>query len=85
MRSGVRNQVLLVLVIVAAAAAAATGFVVLAPNRLVSGRPIALFAAVGAAPTIGLAVLGALLLAASLSPSARALHCAVAVLASLLL
>ena len=47
---GVRNPVLLVLVVVAAVAAAASGFVALAPNRLVSGQPIALWAAAGAAP-----------------------------------
>ena len=65
---GIRNQVLLVLVIVAAVAAMTFGFVALAPNRLVSGRPIALWTAAGSTPTITIAVLGTLLLAASLSP-----------------
>jgi osmoprotectant transport system permease protein len=77
--------VLLVLVIVAAAAAVTTGFLVVAPNRLISGRSIALWSAAGGGPTVAIGVLGALLLAASLSPPAKPLYCAVAVLASLLL
>jgi osmoprotectant transport system permease protein len=81
----VRNQVLLVLAIIAAVAALTSGFVVLAPNRLISGRPIALWSAVGGGWTIGFAVLGALLLAASLSPPARALHVGVALMGGLLL
>lgn len=81
----VRNQVLLALVIAAVAAAVNSGFVVLAANRLLSGRPIALWAAAGATPTIAIAVLGGLLLAASLSPPSKPLHCAVAALAGLLL
>jgi osmoprotectant transport system permease protein len=82
---GIRNQVLLVLVVIAAVAALTSGFVVLAPNRLVSGRPIALWTAVSAGSTVSFAVLGALLLAASLSPPARMLHAGVALLAGLLL
>ncbi len=81
----VRNQVLLVLAIIAAVAALTSGFVVLAPNRLISGRPIVLWSAVGGGWTIGFAVLGALLLAASLSPPARTLHVGVALIAGLLL
>src|SRR5580658_695081 len=81
----VRNQVLLVLAIIAAVAALTSGFVVLAPNRLISGRPIALWSAVGSGWTIGFAVLGALLLAASLSPPARALHVGAALMGGLLL
>ncbi len=84
LRIGVHNQVLLVLVIVGAVAGAAAGFVVLAPNRLVSGRPISLWAASGAAPTLAIVLIGALLLAPSLSPPKKSLHCAVAVLAGLL-
>jgi len=83
--AGVGNPVLLVLVIVAAAAAAASGFVALAPNRLVSGRPIGLLSAAGAAPTIAVAALGALLLAAALLPPRKPLHAAAAGLAALLL
>ena len=60
---GVRNQVLFTLVIVAAAAVAASGFVGYAPNRLVSGRPIALWVAVNGPLGAAVALLGAALLA----------------------
>ncbi|HEX4615194.1 MAG TPA: ABC transporter permease [Stellaceae bacterium] len=82
---GIRNQVLLVLVIVAMAAVALSGFVGEAPNRLVSGRPVPLWAAAGALPTAGIAVLGAALSAACLTRPSSALHCAVAVFAAALL
>jgi osmoprotectant transport system permease protein len=60
---GIRNQVLFTLVIVAAAAVAASGFVGYAPNRLVSGRPVALWAAASGATIAGVAGIGALLFA----------------------
>jgi osmoprotectant transport system permease protein len=82
---GIRNRVLLTLVIAGAAAAAAAGFIAFAPNRLVSGRPIALWAAAGAAPTAGIAVIGALLLAISLMPPSKTLYAAGALLAAALL
>ncbi len=82
---GIRNQVLLALVIGAAVAALASGFAVVAPNRLVSGRPIALWAAAGTAPSAAIAVLGALLLIASLSPPGKRLHSGVALVAAALL
>ena len=82
---GIRNQVLFVLVIVAAAAVALSGFVGEAPNRLVSGRPVPLWAAAGAPPTAGIGILGAALAAACLMPSSSALHCTVAAFAAALL
>ncbi len=82
---GIRNQVLLVLAIVAAAAVALSGFVAEAPNRLVSGRPVPLWAAAGVLPTVGIAVLGAALAAAGLVRPSRPLHCTVAALAAALL
>jgi osmoprotectant transport system permease protein len=82
---GIRNQVLLALVIGAAVAALASGFVLVAPNRLVSGRPIALWAAAGTGPSAAIAVLGALLLAASLSPPGKTLYAGVALVAAALL
>ncbi len=85
LRVSVRNPVLLVLVIVGAVAAAASGFVALAPNRLISGRPIGLLSAAGPGPTIAIAVIGALLLAAALLPRQRPLNASAAVLAALLL
>jgi osmoprotectant transport system permease protein len=82
---GIRNQVLFVLVLTATAAVAMTGFVGEAPNRLVSGAAIPLWAAAGALPTAGIAGLGAGLLAASIARPSRALHCGVAILSALLL
>lgn len=59
---GLRNRVLPVLFAAAAVAALTGGFVTLAPNRLVSGRPVGLFAAAdprlsGAIVLLGLAML----------------------------
>jgi osmoprotectant transport system permease protein len=82
---GIHNQVLFVLVIFAVAAVALSGFVGEAPNRLVSGRPVPLWAAAGALPTAGIAALGATLAAACLMRPSSALHCAVAAFAAALL
>jgi osmoprotectant transport system permease protein len=82
---GIRNQVLSALVFAATLAVAVSGFVSYAPNRLVSGKPIALWAAADSLSTAGIAVLGAVLLTACLVPQSRLLHYAVAVLAGLLL
>ena len=82
---GIRNQVLFVLVVVGVAAVVLSGFVDEAPNRLVSGRPVPLWAAAGALPVPGIAVLGAALSAACLIRPSRTLHCAVAVFAAALL
>ena len=46
---GLHNWVLPVLFLAGAAAVLAAGFVTLAPNRLLSGRPIGLFAEIGRA------------------------------------
>jgi osmoprotectant transport system permease protein len=67
-RIGVHDPVLLALIIAAAAAALGSGFVAVAPNRLVSGMPMALWASAGPGFTVSLAFLGGLLLALSLSP-----------------
>jgi osmoprotectant transport system permease protein len=82
---GIHNQVLFVLVVVAVAAVALSGFVGVAPNRLVSGKPVPLWAAAGALPTAGIALLGTVLAAACLMRPSRALHCAVAAFAAALL
>jgi len=82
---GIHNQVLFVLVIVALAAVVLSGFVGEAANRLVSGRPVSLWAAAGTLPTAGIAVLGAALAATCLIRPSRALHCAVAMFAAALL
>jgi osmoprotectant transport system permease protein len=82
---GIRNQVLFTLVIGAAVAVAVSGFVGYAPNRLVSGKPIPLWAAADGVSTGGIVALGAMLLAACLMTPSKLLHYAVAVLAALLL
>jgi osmoprotectant transport system permease protein len=84
-RIGIHNQVLFALVTAAILAALTSGFVSIAPNRLVSGRPIALWQAAGGGPTAVIAVIGALLLAISLTPPKKALSAAAAVLAAALL
>ena len=82
---GVRNAVLFLLVIAAAVAVLGASFVAVAPNRLVSGKPIALWNAAGVGYTAGIAVLGAGLLAVSLAPASRLSSAAAAVLAAALL
>jgi len=73
-RIRLQNPVLLVLVIAGAAAVAGTGFVAIAPNRLVSGRPVMLWTAGDGATTAAIAVLGALILVAAFIPARRAWH-----------
>jgi osmoprotectant transport system permease protein len=60
------NQVSATLVVVGTAAVLTTGFVVLAANRLVSGRPVALWEAAPPALTCALALFAAALLGLSL-------------------
>jgi len=80
------NAVLLLLVVAGAAALAAAGFVAEAPNRLVSGTPIALWRAAGAWHVAGIAALGALLAAAGVRPpQRRGQELAIAAAAALLL
>ena len=79
---GVRNAVLCLLVIAAAVAVLSVGFVAIAPNRLVSGRPIALWNAAGDGFTAGIAVLGTGLLAVALTPVSRLSSSAAAALAA---
>ena len=82
---GVHDQVLFALVLAAAVAALSAGFVAVAPNRLVSGTPIMLWAATGGTFAFGIIVLGGLLLAVSLAPPRPAVSAAAAVLAAILL
>jgi osmoprotectant transport system permease protein len=60
------NPVLFVLVIAEALAGLGLGFVVVAPNRLISGRSVALWTAVGPVYTAAIATIAAVLLAISL-------------------
>jgi osmoprotectant transport system permease protein len=82
---GIHNQVLLVLVIVAVVAVTLLGFVGVAPNRLVSGRPIPIWVATSALITVGITVLGMALAAACFIPPSRLLHYVVAGTAAALL
>lgn len=81
----IHNQVLFVLVILGTAAVAVSGFVGYAPNRLVSGEPVSLWAAADRLWTVGIAVLGTMLLAACFIPPSKPLHYAVAGSAAALL
>ena len=83
-RIRLQNPVLLVLVIAGAAAVAGTGFVAIAPNRLVSGRPVMLWTAGDGATTAAIAVLGALILVAAFIPARRAWHWGTALLSAAL-
>jgi osmoprotectant transport system permease protein len=81
----IRNQVLFTLVIASVAAVAASGFVAYAPNRLISGKPIALWEATSLPLTIIIVLIGALLLAMCFAAPSRSLHYAEAGLAAALL
>jgi osmoprotectant transport system permease protein len=80
-----QNRVLPVLFVMGAAAAMTTGLVTLAPNRLLSGRPIGLFAAADPGLAAAIAVLSLALLAAAFAPPRRALHWTAAALGFALL
>ena len=56
---------------IAAAAAVGTGFVAVAPNRLLSGQPVGLFAAGDRRLSVAIAALGIALLATALAPPSR--------------
>jgi len=77
--------VLFVLVAIGAVAVALSGFVGFAPNRLVSGNPIPLWKAAGALPAASIALLGTLILAASLAKPSKPVLYSAAVSAALLL
>jgi len=75
------NLVLPTLMAAGVAAVLTTGFVTSAPNRLLSGRPIGLFAAADLRLGAAIGVIAAFLLLTSLVPPARALQRAAALLA----
>jgi len=78
------NRVLPTLFAAGVAAVLTTGFVSVAPNRLLSGRPIGLFAAADRRLGAAICVIAAVLLLTSFAPPARALQRAAALLAGLL-
>jgi osmoprotectant transport system permease protein len=83
--TAIRNPVLLTLVAGGAVAVAAAGFVGLAPNRLVSGAPVALWTAGGVSWSIAIAAAGVVLLAASFMPPRPSLHRAAGLIGAALL
>jgi osmoprotectant transport system permease protein len=83
--SRIGNPVLLSLVLAGVGAAALCGFVGVAPNRLLSGQPVALWQAAGPVYTAGVAGIGAALLALCAAPQTRATQLAAAAVATALL
>ena len=79
---GIYNHVLFVLVIAATLAGLGFGFVGVAPNRLISGRPVALWTAAGPVFTAGITVIGGGLLTISLTGIRRAGQVVAALLAA---
>jgi len=78
------NRVLPVLFLAGVAAVLATGFVTLAPNRLLSGLPVGLFAADPALAAV-VALLGFALLLIAFLPPRRTIHWTAAIVAFALL
>ena len=70
----IHNQVAAALVAVGAAALLTGGFVTLAANRLVSGRPVMLWHAAPPAPIVAIALLAAILLALATARPGRWRH-----------
>ncbi len=78
------NRVLLVLTGLGTLGIATAGFVSLAPNRLISGKPLALWSVADSPSLAAIALLGAALLATALWRQSKAIH-GIAALAGLLL
>ena len=76
----VQNRVLLTLALGAGIGATAAGFVSLAPNRLVSGRPVTLWAGPDYASSAGIAALIATMILASFLPTTKTINWIVAAL-----
>src|SRR5437868_4650477 len=78
------NRVLPVLIAAGAAAVLGTGFLNLAPNRLLSGAPVKLWTAADATLVALIGLCGALLLVVSLLPPRRTVYRAAALIAAIL-
>jgi len=81
----IHNRVLPLLFAAAALAVVSGGFVAMAPNRLLSGKPVGLFAACDWRISFAIAALGIVLLATAFVPPNRTLHRAASLLAAALL
>src|SRR5262249_22981675 len=84
-RIDIYNQVLLTLAAGGTIAVAIAGFVSYAPNRLLSGQPVALWEAARGPAALGIGLPGAMLLAVAFMSPGKTLHCAQAGLAAALL
>jgi len=84
-RPRAHNQVVVVLIAVGTAASAATGFVGLAANRLLSGRPVALWEAAPPALVGAIALSAVALFALAMMPPRLAVHRFAALVSGLLL
>jgi osmoprotectant transport system permease protein len=82
MRIALHGRVRLLLILIAVVACAFTGFVSEAPNRLVSGRPLAIWQVSGAPILGGICVLTAALVASAFLRPRKRVEIAVLVLAS---
>lgn len=80
----VRNRVLLTLALSAGIGSIATGFVSLAPNRLVSGRPVTLWAGPDRASTASITAVIAAMILLSFLPTTKTINWAITALASAL-
>src|ERR1700684_4616651 len=80
-RVRLHNRVLPTLFSAGVASVLTTGFVTSAPNRLLSGHPIGLFAAADRRLDAAICVIAAILALTSFAPPARALQRAAALLA----
>jgi osmoprotectant transport system permease protein len=81
----IHNRVPPLLFTVAAAAVAGSGFVAVAPNRLLSGAPVGLFAACEGWQSAAIVALGVVLLVTAAMPPRRSLYRVAALLAAALL
>jgi osmoprotectant transport system permease protein len=81
----IHNRVLLTLTAGGTVAAAVAGFVSYAPNRLLSGQPIALWEAASGPAAAGIGLLGAMMLGAAFVTPGKTLHYAQAGLGAALL
>jgi osmoprotectant transport system permease protein len=78
------NHVVPVLIIATVSAVAGCGFISVAPNRLVSGEPVALWLATEPRFTAAIAVLGTVLFTTAFAPPIRAVQLAAATVAIML-
>jgi osmoprotectant transport system permease protein len=84
-RARLQNRVPPTLILIATFAAGGAGFLTLAPNRLVSGTPIALWSAAPWPWMAALAAAGAMIFATGFAPPRRALNYIAALIAGMML